>query len=54
MVAWIALIMWIIIIPTIIIVISKKNINKKLVLINEIIKEEKQKEKVKIKNKEVR
>lgn len=33
MVAWIALIMWIIIIPTIIIVISKKNINKKLVLI---------------------
>lgn len=33
MVAWIALIMWIIIIPTIIIVISKKNINKKVVLI---------------------
>lgn len=33
MVAWIALILWIIIIPTIIIVILKKDINKKLILI---------------------
>lgn len=33
MIAWIALILWIIIIPTIIIVILKKDINKKLILI---------------------